>query len=872
MGIPITTLQGIIEAGGVRPTKLVVDTSVYVDPISFNKTGPDQFRLSLSELYGGYDFIVYWGDGSSESVTCDQNQVPVVTPLVTVPGASTTPGTFTIPTVGSLIPSLVHTYPAAGVYTVSIQQNSTTGLPSISFNDPAGSGGGYPLARKYTDAYKVLELAQWGTTNWQTFSGTFQGCVNMQITATDSNDSHTKHVTNWDRAFTLCKSIVHFPYVNMRAAIDITSCWNQCSSLQTISPDLDFRNVERAVYTWVGTPLISFPAIDMPKVTDISQAWTNCGNLTSFPKINLDSVVTANRAWEDCDSLVSFAAIDFPNCTNFNSTWLRCSSLTSFPLIDTSKGTNFSSTWNGCSSLTSFPLIDTSKGTGFSNTWKGCSSLTGFPALDVEKGTNFTGTWMDCTSMTTFPALNLAAATTVTTAWRNTGIINFPMVTFGPLCTNFFETWRFSPGFISFPNLDLSMGTNFGSAWLFSQQMTSFPAINFAAATSFNRAWETCSSLSSFGLIQCPNVTNFGNAWLNCSSLVNFPTISPIAATTMSFAWNGCPLSTASYDALLANFVAVCVNNGVALGANLAKCSIGQGLVDRTTLTTAPRSWSISDGGTGALTLSVTTTNPGSAATDFVLPLDPAQTYDFTVAWEVGVYETVTNAHASFPNIPHTYPVSGVKTVRVKENVVAGFPKIFFNNGGDRLKLTGLSQWGINRWVNGVGSFYGCANLVATASDSLTAETQYVTDLTDWANGCAKITAASSFRWNSCTNFTRAYKGCSLITALGASMVFTTDPLTMVSAFENCTGLTSARTLPPWNLTNLVDATDMFKGCPGVSSASYGAFLVNLEAVCPNNGVPFHAGGAKYPVTAAAARTALLARTPPWVITDGGPV
>jgi hypothetical protein len=631
--------------------------------------------------------------------------------------------------------------------------------------------------------------------------------------------------------------------------------------------------VERAVYTWVGTPLISFPAIDMPKCKNISQAWANCGNLTSFPKINLDSVTNAQRAWEDCDNITSFGAIDFPNCTNFNSTWLRCSSLTSFPLIDTSKGTNFFEAWRNCSSLTSFPLIDTSQGTSFTNTWKDCSSLTGFPALDVEKGTSFSGTWMDCTSMTTFPALNLAAATTVTTAWRNTGIINFPMVTFGPLCTNFSETWRFSPGFISFPNLDLSMGTNFGNAWLYCQQMTSFPAINFAAATSFNRTWDTCSSLSSFGLIQCPNVTNFGNAWFNCSSLVNFPTISPIAATTMSLAWNGCPLSTASYDALLANFVAVCVNNGVALGADLAKCSIGQGLVDRTTLTTAPRNWGITDGGTGALTISVTTTNPGSPATDFVLPLDPAQTYDFTVCWEVGVYETVTNAHASFPNISHTYPSSGVKTVRVKENVVAGFPKIFFNNGGDRLKPTGLSQWGINRWIDGVGAWYGCANLTSTATDSATAETQYMTDMTDWINGGAKVGGLSSFRLNSCTNFTRSYKDCVLLATLSSTVVWTTSPTTMVSMFENCATLDN-KVLPPWNLVNLVDATDMFKntGALGLTSASYGAFLVNLEANCPNTGVPLHAGASKYPASAAAAHAALLARTPPWVITDGGPV
>jgi surface protein len=64
--------------------------------------------------------------------------------------------------------------------------------------------------------------------------------------------------------------------------------------------------------------------------------------------------------------------------------------------------------------------------------------------------------------------------------------------------------------------------------------------------------------------------------------------------------------------------------------------------------------------------------------------------------------------------------VAGTYTIRIKDNsgVGTGFPRIFFNNGGDRLKLLTIEQWGTGSWTSMASAFQGCANLAGQASDA----------------------------------------------------------------------------------------------------------------------------------------------------------
>ena len=96
MGVSTKLLMAVLKAAGPYPTKLVVNSAQFVDPSSKNLTTDTQFRLTLSEEFGSYDFKVAWGDGSEDHVTCSLAGIPVITPGVVVPGASTVGGSIDV--------------------------------------------------------------------------------------------------------------------------------------------------------------------------------------------------------------------------------------------------------------------------------------------------------------------------------------------------------------------------------------------------------------------------------------------------------------------------------------------------------------------------------------------------------------------------------------------------------------------------------------------------------------------------------------------------------------------------------------------------------------------------------------------------------
>jgi surface protein len=85
------------------------------------------------------------------------------------------------------------------------------------------------------------------------------------------------------------------------------------------------------------------------------------------------------------------------------------------------------------------------------------------------------------------------------------------------------------------------------------------------------------------------------------------------------------------------------------------------------------------------------------------------------------------------------YPAAGTYTIRIKDNSGAGtgFPRIYFNNSGDRLKLLDIAQWGTGKWTSMEAAFRGCENMTMTANDA--------PDLSNVTNMINMFTSASAF-------------------------------------------------------------------------------------------------------------------------------
>ncbi|MFS4460540.1 BspA family leucine-rich repeat surface protein [Bdellovibrio sp. HCB2-146] len=105
----------------------------------------------------GYDFDIYWGDGTSEHIS--------------TPGAG---GTV-----------LTHTYSSPGTYDIKMKGSN---LPTFQFC----SG---------TDKMKITDVKQWGTNAWWKLEFMFAGCKSIQISATDSPVLTALHSTGFRAMF-----------------------------------------------------------------------------------------------------------------------------------------------------------------------------------------------------------------------------------------------------------------------------------------------------------------------------------------------------------------------------------------------------------------------------------------------------------------------------------------------------------------------------------------------------------------------------------------------------------------------------------------------------------------------------------------------
>ena len=153
-----------------------------------------------------------------------------------------------------------------------------------------------------------------------------------------------------------------------------------------------------------------------------------------------------------------------------------------------------------------------------------------------------------------------------------------------------------------------------------------------------------------------------------------------------------------------------------------------------------------------AFVFTVQTDNVGTSADNqFTIPTTGTG-YNYDISTSDG-----QSINGNTGNTTITFPSAGSYDVKIK----GYFPRIYFNNTGDRLKLTDIKNWGITAWSSFEYSFWGCNNLVISA-----------TDVPD-------VSAVSSMIW----------------------------------AFHTCTSLSGNFDITGWDLSSVIDVSYMFSGC-----------------------------------------------------------
>ena len=208
-------------------------------------------------------------------------------------------------------------------------------------------------------------------------------------------------------------------------------------------------------------------------------------------------------------------------------------------------------------------------------------------------------------------------------------------------------------------------------------------------------------------------------------------------------------------------------------------------------------------GGGGAPSVNpdfVTTWNVASDGETVTLPLKSAGVFSGTIDWGDSNSDAL-----SYANRAHTYTTAGTYTITISGDTLQGWA---FENSGDKLKITDVSNWGTIFEFDRTRMFQGCANMDVSATDvptiSTTAMTSnfYQTGITtpDWSAWdmtgvtdfqlCFQL--SSSFNGNvanwvtlSTTNIANMMKSCSSFNQDLSSWV--TDNVTNAeSALSRC--------------------------------------------------------------------------------------
>ena len=323
----------------------------------------------------------------------------------------------------------------------------------------------------------------------------------------------------------------------------------------------------------------------------------------------------------------------------------------------------------------------------------------------------------------------------------------------------------------------------------------------FFGCTAFDQpigSWNTANVYEiSYMLYNCTSFDQDLSAW-NVASVTNYG----------GFLTNG-TLSTANYDALLIGWDAQAVSAGETpdFGNSIFTNCSGAAFTARANLISSD-GWTITDGGglpvvcPTPFEFSIDTTNAGSAADTFIIPLVNDGVINIDVDW--GDATTVNIVAWNDPNLTHVYAASGNYIIKMT-GTIRGFK---FDNGGDCLKIIDISEWG-DMNITQDRTFYGCANLTASAIDAPTVSTtnlSYTFAKCDFFN-----TSIDSWDVSGVTNMQGMFWTAGLFNQdLNSWNV--SNVTTMNSIFSQAAAFNGD--ISAWTITSLLDMTQMFYQCP----------------------------------------------------------
>jgi len=251
------------------------------------------------------------------------------------------------------------------------------------------------------------------------------------------------------------------------------------------------------------------------------------------------------------------------------------------------------------------------------------------------------------------------------------------------------------------------------------------------------------------------------------------------------------------------------------------------------------------------------------AAETVTIPCSNAGTFDAVIDWGDGSTSEITAYNDA--DLAHEYADADDYTIRISGT----FPNIYFNNGGDKLKLKEVVNLGNVGWVDFYRSFSGCSNMTSFTVGNT--DISAATRLQDMFNGCSGLTLLSltGFNTSLITTMVGMFSGCAALVEIDVSGFDMTSVTTVNGMFYSCF-VADDIPMDAWIIESITDMTSMMINCALLTSR-YDAILIAWDAQNPVDSLSPNFGASKYTGGgAAAAARANLISTDLWTITDAG--
>tara|TARA_B100000949_G_scaffold235613_1_gene260462 strand:+ start:5074 stop:8304 length:3231 start_codon:yes stop_codon:yes gene_type:complete len=181
------------------------------------------------------------------------------------------------------------------------------------------------------------------------------------------------------------------------------------------------------------------------------------------------------------------------------------------------------------------------------------------------------------------------------------------------------------------------------------------------------------------------------------------------------------------------------------------------------------------------------------------IPTFQGETYDYAVDWGDG------NSDANVTgDITHTYLSPGTYQVSISGD----FPRIYFNDEGDKSKLLFIDQWGDIIWSSMENAFWGCQNMDIGVSD--VPDLSNVTSMRLLFKDCASLIGDGIVNWDVSTiqDFSNLFDSATIFNQ-DLNDWDVSNVRNMNDVFH--TAINFNGNISDWNVSNVIFMSNMFR-------------------------------------------------------------